>query len=100
MACVNAWLLYRRHCEQKSEKYRPLLDFVCDIAAGLLKRGTTEPRKRGRPTNSLKPGPSKKGRIEKAPRPVADVRYDGVDHWPQHLPEKQDANCVSSVIVG
>jgi hypothetical protein len=28
MPCVNAWLLYRRHCKQKSEKYRPLLDFV------------------------------------------------------------------------
>jgi DNA excision repair protein ERCC-6 len=87
MACVSAWLLYRRHCEQKSEKYRPLLHFVCDIAAGLLKRFTTEPRKRGRPTNSAKPGPSKK-RTETAPRPVADVRYDGVGHWPQPLPEK------------
>ena len=47
MACANAWLWYRRHCDQKNEKYRPLLDFVCDIAAGLLKRGTNEPRKKG-----------------------------------------------------
>jgi hypothetical protein len=70
-----------------------------DIAAGLLRRGTTEPRKRGRPTNSPKPGPSKK-RIEKAPRPVADVRYDGVGHWPQHLLDKSRCKCVSRVIVG
>ncbi|PNF29808.1 hypothetical protein B7P43_G10576 [Cryptotermes secundus] len=88
MACVNAWLLYRRHCSQKNEKYRPLLDFVCDIAAGLLKRGTTEPRKSGRPTDSPKPGPSKKRRMEKSTRPVADVRYNSVGHWPQHEPAK------------
>ena len=47
MACVNAWLWYRRHCDQKNEKYRPLLDYVCAIAAGLLKRGMNEPKKKG-----------------------------------------------------
>jgi hypothetical protein len=51
-----------------------------------LKRGTNEPRKRGRPSELPKPGPSK--RVEKAPRPVADMRYDGVGHWPEHLADK------------
>jgi hypothetical protein len=96
MACVNAWLWYRRHCDQKNGKYRPLLDFVCDIAAGLLKRGTNEPRKRGRPSESPKPGPSKM-RVEKAPRPVADVCYDGVGHWPEHLADKSRCKlCIKS----
>jgi hypothetical protein len=84
MACVNPWFWYRRHCDQKNEKYRNLLDFVCDIAAGLLKRETNGPRKRGHLSDSLKPGPSKK-RVEKAPCPVADVHYNGVGHWPEHL---------------
>jgi len=96
MACVNAWLWYRRHCDRKNGKYRPLLDFVCDIAADLLKRGTNEPRKRGRPSESPKPGPSKK-RVEKAPRPVADVCYDGVGHWPEHLADKSRCKlCIKS----
>jgi hypothetical protein len=72
MACVNAWLWYSRHSNQKNEKYRQLLDFVCDIAAGLLKRETNEPRKKGRSSDSPKPGPSKK-RVGKAPRPVVAV---------------------------
>lgn len=96
MACVNAWLLYRRHCAQQNKKHRPLLDFVCDIAAGLLKRGA-EPRKRGRQSESPKPGPSKKRRVEKAPRPVADVRYDGVGHWPEYYPNKSRCKlCIKS----
>lgn len=83
MSCVNAWLLYRRQCDHKTE----ILDFVCDIAASLLKRGT-EPRKREHPTDSPKPGLSKKRRMEKAPCPLADVRYDCVGNWPEHLPDK------------
>ena len=54
MACVNAWLLYRRHCNQRNQKYRPLVDFVCDIAAALMKKGTNETRKRGRPAKTLR----------------------------------------------
>jgi hypothetical protein len=97
MACVNAWLLYRRHCDQKKEKHRPLLDFVCDIAAGLLKRGTNDPRKRGRPSDSTKEGPSKKKRLQRAPRPVADVQYDAVSHWPEYNPDKARCKlCITS----
>ena len=74
------------------------LILFCDIAAGLLKRGTTESRKRGRPTASPMPGPSKTRRKEKAPRPVTDVRYDGVGH--NTYLTSQDANYVSKVTVG
>ena len=73
-------------------KYQPLLDFTCYIAAGLLKRGTNETRKRGCPSSdSPKPEPSK--RKEKAARPNADVCYDGIGH----LPDKSRCKlCITS----
>ena len=96
MACVNAWLLYRQHCQQKKVKYQPLLNFTCDIAAGLLERETTETRKRGRPSSdSPKPGPSK--RKEKAARPNADVHYDSIGHCLEYLPDKSRCKlCIKS----
>lgn len=98
LATVNAWLLYRRHCEQLKIKYMPLIDFKLNVAHGLLFSGDTVTKKRGRPpsssTNTTSTPPPK--RIF-TPRPVDDVRFDGIGHWPEHLENKQRCkHCIHS----
>lgn len=89
---VNAWLLYRRHCSLQKEKNKTLIQFRTEIAHALLKAGKSMSKKRGRPSrkNSKENSPQsfKKRRIL-GPRPINDVRYDGIGHWPEHSDNKQ-----------
>lgn len=95
MCVVNAWLLYRRHCKQLNLTYNPLKNFKADIGHALLMCGKIPLRKRGRPTNS--PSLPVKKRKLSAVRPVSDVRYDNLGHFPQHLEPKQRCkNCIKA----
>jgi len=59
----------------------PLIKFKMDIAYSLLLTGKVKPSsKRGRPSKT--PSPSSKKRRLFAQRPVDEVRYDQVGHWP------------------
>ncbi|CAI6354901.1 unnamed protein product [Macrosiphum euphorbiae] len=86
MCVVNAWLLYRRHCRQlKIKKTTSLLKFKSEIADALLQAGKYKLNKRGRPSLSTTP-PTKKRLF--APRPVDDVKFDEVAHWPLSVTKK------------
>ena len=90
MCIVNAWLLYRRHCLQLSQtKYKTLVEFRAEVGHALLRNNKTADRKRGRPSlDTLEEViPAKKK--SHAARPVDDVRYDNVGHWPEHIENKQ-----------
>ena len=89
VAVVNGWLLYRRHMEQKKVDKKavlPLRNFRASIAHALAKKAKL-PRKRGRPSSSP-PQPAKHPRATAATRPVEDVRYDNIAHWPVHSEKK------------
>ena len=81
MCVCNAWLLYRRDIKLLDQgQHIPLRKFRTDIAFAL--QHASQP-KRGRP--SLEDAePAAKIRRFVAPRPVDDVRYDGIGHWPVH----------------
>lgn len=86
MCKVNAWILYRRHCDQKgidSKHQLPLLNFTAQIAAGLRSAGKSTERLVGRPRKrSLSPLPG--GRAPSFPKPTNDVIRDGIQHWPTY----------------
>lgn len=120
MAATNSYILYRRiHAERcndsddisvEDEKLLELPEFREQIAAGLVTY--TEKRSVGRPTSRQSsrplsrqsshsshssrpntPQPSTSGK--RAKHPVADIRYDGIDHFPNWLSKeggKKNAN--------
>ena len=96
VAIVNAWLLYRRHCQQKGVQEKgvlSLLKFQTMIANALLASDKGTPsRKRGRPSSS--PASSSLSKIKKhhsaaVPIPDDDVRLDKVDHFPLFTESQQ-----------
>ena len=94
-AVINAWLLYRRHMEQHGKnKYLPLKDFRCMIAHALTKAGKCEGKKRGRP--SLDAVPLAPKRKKPDVRPIDDIRFDNVAHWPAHSEKRQRCKLCST----
>lgn len=86
VSVVNAWLLYKRHCEQLAIKRKlSLLVFRSPIAQALAL--VQAKAVKWRSVSSDKCGavfsPEKITRPV-TPKPVTDVRFDGVDHWPQY----------------
>ena len=75
IACVNAWLLYSRHADQKNEKRQPLRLFQADLATSLM----MVKKKRGRPSQQDAPKPKKRKSVLVT---TDDVRTDALDHWP------------------
>ena len=82
---VNAWLLYRRFSEQlqvPKKSQLTYLQFIKDVADGLLMAGKQPGRTSGRPKKrSLSPVP-KVGKKPMVPKPISHVRYDGINHGP------------------
>lgn len=87
VAVVNGWLIYRRHMKQLElpQKYN-LLKFQTYIARTLCTSGMTERKKAGRPKLNTLPITPKRG--PKKLFPVAEMRFDGVAHWPVPKPNK------------
>ena len=96
IAKVNAWLHYRRHCEQleiPKKQELSLLDFVLEIAESLATTNKVVPMettsgKQGRPSkrrSAEEVSPSsavKVGRKSTTPLPPNDTRYDQLGHLP------------------
>ena len=81
---VNGWLLYCRHCKQNSiaSKHQMfLLSFVTDVSLAL--RQSSKPVLLGRKKRLYSPPPPKVGKKPTLPKPVPDVRYDLIDHFPE-----------------
>lgn len=94
IAKVNAWILYRRHCDQRAiprKKQMSLLQFSLEISHGLMKVGkSSQKRSLGRPSNAKNSGErcEKRGRKPVAALPTRDVRHDNIHHWPEHSEKK------------
>ncbi|KAE9522188.1 hypothetical protein AGLY_017448, partial [Aphis glycines] len=80
--------IYRVNIRQlKIKKTMSLLKFKSEVAHALLQAGKNKLNKRGRPSLSTTP-PTKKRRLF-APRPVDNVRFDEIAHWPIPVTKKQ-----------
>ena len=83
---VNGWLLYGRYSNQlgiAKKTQLSLLQFTKDVADGLLLVGKNPNKPLGRPLKRRSLSPvSTIGKKPMVPKPVADVRYDGLHHWP------------------
>lgn len=86
---VNAWLLYRRHVEQidKKTKYMSLYNFKSSISKSLL-MCNKYPRPVGRPIKSSDYS-LKETKLPMELRPILDVRYDTIAHWPLTTDDKK-----------
>ena len=93
IAKINAWLLYRHHCDQQKVPKKlqiPLLKFTSSIALALTKSGTYEtPRSVGRPRSSRDDN-LQSAKKRKVPNevPIGDVRYDNIAQWSEFGPTK------------
>ncbi|CAB3977807.1 Hypothetical predicted protein [Paramuricea clavata] len=95
IAKVNAWILYRRHCDMgkvPKKQQQPLLDFNIAIAESLIKCGKSGmARKRGRPSleeAELRATAEKRGRKPDTPLPAKVIRLDSSHHWPEYKESK------------
>ncbi|KAG1937626.1 piggyBac transposable element-derived protein 3-like [Pimephales promelas] len=80
IAVNNAWLLHRRDASALGQKHQCLKDFRLDVARGLI---YLEKQKRERPSKGNEDNtPEKVIKEPKVPRPVDDMRYDRIDHFP------------------
>ena len=83
---TNAWILYRRDCEDVREAKKNVLnlfDFKANLASALCKveiKTSTPKRKAQNMENELKMQRKRGG--PKTSLPVKDVRQDGMNHWP------------------
>ena len=92
---VNAWNMYRRHCQQKgvaNRKMMSLLQFSRQLASALIHANKIHVQKQtGRPSKraSLERVQENKRKKAIVPTPCQDVRYDQLGHWPEPV-EKKD----------
>ena len=96
VATVNAWLLYRRHCQQKGtaeKKVLSLLKFQTIIGNSLLASGEEViANKRGRPSSSPRSSTLQKRKTHHSavvPIPNDDIRLDKIDHFPLFIDSQQ-----------
>ena len=85
IAKVNAWLLYRRHCDQQripKKSQMSLLKFTSSIVVALTKSGTIEtPRSVGRPCSSGDNNPqSAKKRKVSTEVIIGDICHNNIAH--------------------
>eukprot|EP00112_Aurelia_sp_Birch-Aquarium-sp1_P023435 Seg6986.1 transcript_id=Seg6986.1/GoldUCD/mRNA.D3Y31 product="hypothetical protein" protein_id=Seg6986.1/GoldUCD/D3Y31 len=85
---TNGWCLYKRVCAQNGmplEDQKDLLEFTSDVASSLSSKCVPKRRSRGRPsTNSPMEQVAKKPRSVPKRAPDDNIRFDGIEHWPEH----------------
>lgn len=93
ISIVNAWLLYRRHCNKRDEKYKPLVEFRAEIAQTLIIGSTLDtPSRRGRPSSET----NTSNRLHRTfqPRPINVIRYSGWGHFPEYSDRQRCRQCI------
>lgn len=87
LAVCNAWLEYQK--DKNSEgilmnSQMDLLEFTLEVTQALAFSGSANSlnKKRGRPSGSNSPAPSKRKVLQNLP--ISDIRYDSIGHWPIH----------------
>ncbi|KAK0046219.1 DNA polymerase subunit gamma-2 mitochondrial [Biomphalaria pfeifferi] len=105
VACVNSWILYRRHCSQLSVPNKDVLDllgFVTRISQCLIViNKPAPPLQRGRP--SIKATDDKEEQAPQQKRtvnsPLTEIQLDNVGHLPEHKSVKgRCRQCKTSII--
>ena len=94
IAKVNAWLLYRRHCNQKGlpkKQIKTLKKFISEIASSLSHSGKDPVRAVGRPKRSI--SPHLIGRKPTVQAPTHDIRYDKIAHWQEYPLDGKRMRC-------
>ena len=94
---MNAWLLYRRHCQQYEDDTKNQISlsvFSFKIAEALIHSNKVTPcSSRERPPKRRRTKPVTRGKKPTAPLPIYDVRYDQVGHWPE-MQENKNRCCL------
>ena len=86
IAKVNAWLMYKRFCEQlgiPKRKMMPLLEFTTELSSSLIHKGKTRVSSGvGRPKKQVGQVPVKRqqGRVFTITLPDRQSRYDHLGH--------------------
>lgn len=108
MAVVNSWLLLRRVEKKKEISYHQLTslcEFKLRLADILMKINQDLLRKRGRPSSeSVQSEFSKKKHVGHATKsiPEADIRKDGIGHYPSHAEKRGTCkypNCTGRIFM-
>ena len=83
---VNVWLLYQRYMQQlnvRKSNQITFLKFTKNCVSGLLLAGKQPSRTPGRPKQCSLSSTPNVGKKPTVAKPVLDVRYDGIHHWPE-----------------
>lgn len=88
LACANGWLEYTRNAKLLGIPKKDILDllaFRAYVAEALIKADKPVMKRKGRPSSeqnsrSSTPTTSKRPRTET--RPISDVRFDNIGHFP------------------
>lgn len=81
VSIVNAWLLYKRHCKATdTRKPLSLLSFRMHVAEALGLRNANKQKRQS--CSEDEASPNQNAKHPRMQKPVDDVRYDGVQHWP------------------
>lgn len=95
-AIVSSWGEYRKNAEDRGLAKKEILDlmhFRLEVANALLYAGQKQnTSKRGRPSNAQDFSPSTAPTSSKRSmeiRPGMDIRFDGIDHIPNHDGKKE-----------
>ena len=99
---TNAWLLYRRHCDQlqiPSKERLTFINFIIAVADALITAWKVQkaptpgqpgrPRKSSSEKNCVQATTSKSGRKAATPLPCEEARLDQLGHWPQPTDRKR-----------
>lgn len=101
VACVNAWLEYKEQAEHLGRQKKDILDllhFRVHIAEALILSGNAIAKRRGRPASETpsprsSPTTSSRRREFDEVRPISDIRYDNIGHWPIHDDKSFASRC-------
>ena len=90
IAKVNAWLMYKRFCEQwgiPKRKMMPLLEFAIELSSSLINTGRTSVIRCWKDKKTQigqVPVKRRQGRAFTIPTPDRESRYDHLGHWPEY----------------
>ena len=100
---INAWLLYRRDCQQLETNAKDMLSlyqFKARVSEVLRKENQPVATRPGRPSTPVPEVQARRGRKRKQPQP--DTRYDQVGHFPGSNPTRKrckNGNCKGKTTV-
>lgn len=86
VAVINAWLLYRQHCQLLGTASKDVMNrqqFQARIASSLILVNSERTRKRGRPSIEKTEATTVTARKKARKGPSDEVKMDAVGHWPE-----------------